>query len=153
MKHLRFFALLTFVMLLTTSVFAQPTGQRQGGQQGGPQGGGQGGPPRDPTEQLTREKLTLYKSIEDLTADQKLLIDAVYDEFGVTVKEKIDEARSTGNREGMRETMQGLRKEKDLLLKDILNDAQFAKYEEMLKTNRQNRQQRPSGDTPPDNQR
>ncbi len=148
MKHLKIFGLLSFIMLITTSVFAQP-----GPRQGGPQGGGQGGPPRDPSEQLTREKLALYKSIDDLSADQKLLIDAVYDEFGVTVKEKMEEARSTGNREGMRETMQGLRKEKDLLLKDILSETQFAKYEEMLKSNRQNRQQRPSGDTPPDDQR
>ncbi len=137
------FLSLGLLLILTLSVYAQP------GQRGG--GGGERGQRPDPAEQLNREKLALYKKVSDLSEDQKMLLDGIYEEFGTTVKEKFEEARESGSREGMREKMQELRKEKDLLIKDVLSENQFGLYEELLKTNRENRQgNRPREEGQPD---
>ena len=80
---------------------------------------------------IKREKQALYTKITDLSEDQKLLLDGIYDEFGVTLKETFEEIRNSGSREGMREKMMALRKEKDELVKDVLNEDQFVIYQEI----------------------
>lgn len=116
-----------FLLLITPaiSVFAQPRGGR---------GPGPGG--FDPAEMVKREKQNLYKSIEDLTDDQKLLLDGIYDEFALSINELRDEMRQTGNFREMRPKMQALRQEKDGLIRDVLNKEQYLVYEAMMENRR-----------------
>jgi len=123
------------VLVLTTfitTVMAQP-----------PSGGR--GPGFDPGEMVAREKQNLYKELTDLTADQKMLLDVIYDEYSQSVTELRDEVRETRNFEAMRPKMEALRKEKDGLVKDVLNEDQYAIYEEQMKAGRERRR-------PPDQQ-
>lgn len=97
-----------------------------------------------PEEALAREKQVVLEKVENLSADQKALITGIYDEFTTTLKETFEEARSSGNREGVREKIQELRAEKDLLMQDVLDEEQFAKYKEL--TARKQDRERPTGE-------
>ena len=77
---------------------------------------------------LSREKQALYEQVTDLSEDQKLLLDGIYEEFAVTLKETFEEMRQTNDREARREKMRALRKEKDGLIADVLNEEQYATY-------------------------
>ena len=109
-----------FVLVISfTAVNAQP------GRGGRPQGG-------SPEEMLSREKQALYEQVTDLTEDQKLLIDGIYEEFGVTLRETFEEMRQTNDREARREKMQSLRAEKDAIIADVLNEEQYAIYTSLV---------------------
>jgi len=114
MKTLSSITLVISLFVLTITSCAQPGG-------GGRPGGG-------PEEMVAREKQAVYEKITDLSEDQKLLIEGVYEEFTLTLKESFKEARESGSREGRREKMEALRKEKDELIADILNEEQFEIY-------------------------
>jgi hypothetical protein len=58
-----------------------------------PRGRGPGG--FDVDEMIKREKQNVYTAISDLSLDQKLLLDGIYDEFTLSFKELRDEARET----------------------------------------------------------
>jgi hypothetical protein len=88
-------------------------------------------PGMSPDEMMAREKQALYTKITDLTDDQKILIEGIYDEFGKTIKQTFQEMRESNNREGMREKMTALRKEKDDLMADVLNEKQYVIYTEV----------------------
>lgn len=89
---------------------------------------------------IKREKQAVYTKITDLSDDQKMLLDGIYEEFGTTLKETFEEIRSSGSREGMREKMMALRKEKDELVKDVLKEDQFKIYQEVSAPRRGRRQ-------------
>ena len=133
MKNKVFFLLVlgVFSLLSTISVFAQPPG--------GP--GRRGG--FNPEEMLAREKEFLFKKLDGLTDDQKMLLEGIYAEFGQSVKELRDEIRqSGGNRREMRPKMEKLRDEKDGLIKDVLNEEQFKVYADMQEKRRKEMQER-----------
>lgn len=102
-----------------------------------------------PEEMAQREKQNLYKKITDLSEDQTALVDGIYDEFAQSLDEARKEARENRDREAMRTKMTALREEKDGLMKDVLNDSQWAIYEEMnaaqKKKMEERRQQRQNG--------
>jgi hypothetical protein len=101
---------------LSISLFAQP-------------GGGPGGPGGfDPDEMIKREKQNVLKAVTDLTDDQKLLLDGIYDEFSLSFKELREEMMQTRDFQAMRPKMEALRKEKDDLMRDVLNEDQFNIY-------------------------
>lgn len=102
-----------------------------------PPGGRPGG---GPEMMIEREKQALYSKVDDLSEDQKVLLDGIYDEFGITLKETFQAARESGSREGVREKMQALRKEKDELIKDVLNEEQFQKYLSIAQERRERRE-------------
>ena len=85
---------------------------------------------------LAREKQNVLENVENLTEDQKMLVSGIYDEYAVSLKEKFEEARESGSREGMREKMQLLKAEKDALIKDVLNEAQFMTYQRLTEGRR-----------------
>lgn len=119
-----------FLMLLFFSVVvvdAQP--RRRGG---------------GPEEMIKREQQNLYENLTDLSDDQKLLLDGIYDEYAVTFEEKMREAFRSRDRTKMRETMQALVQEKDSLIADVLNKKQYKIYEEVSLTGRRRRED--SGD-------
>ena len=98
------------------SLFAQP-------------GGGPGGPGGfDPDEMIKREKQNVLKAVTDLTDDQKLLLDGIYDEFSMSFKELREEMMQSRDFQAMRPKMEALRKEKDDLMRDVLNEDQFNIY-------------------------
>lgn len=103
--------------------------------QGPPPGGGR--PGGGPEEMIKREKQTLYSKLSDLSEDQKLLIDGIYKEFAVTLKETMEESRDKGDREAQREKMEALIKEKDLLMADVLDKDQFKIYQSLSKPKRE----------------
>jgi Spy/CpxP family protein refolding chaperone len=103
-----------------------------------PRGGGGG---FNPEEMIAREKEYLFKNITDLTDDQKMIIEGIYEEFGVSLKEVREEARKNQDFQSARPKMQALRTEKDELMKDVLNVEQFKLYEKMQANQRERRQQ------------
>ncbi len=113
---------------ISISTLAQPPGGGRGGRPGG-----------SPEQMIEREKQTLYSKVEDLTGDQKLLLDGIYEEFLVTLQESMEEMRQSNDRESRREKMEALRKEKDELIADVLNEDQFKIYESISRTRREQR--------------
>lgn len=121
------------LQLMVLAAIAQPP-------PGGPRG------PMDPNEMFAREKQNIYKEIKDLTDDQKLLIDGIYDEFATTFKETFEEARQSGGGfDKIREKMQALRKEKDSLMADVLNEQQFAIYTQLMENSYKRRNKEGTG--------
>lgn len=115
--------ILTLILGLSSFLIqAQPPGGRQAG---------------GPEVMIAREKQNVLEKVEMLTEDQKLLVSGIYDEFAITLKEAFEEARESGTREGMREKMQRLREEKDALIKDVLNEEQFATYQALTSRKRE----------------
>ena len=108
---------LIFVVFLSTgltTVLAQ-------GPPGGPGG-------FDPDEMIKREKQNIFKALTDLTDDQKLLMDGIFDEFALSFKEIREEMMRTRDFQAMRPKMEALRKERDGLVRDVLNDDQYNTY-------------------------
>ena len=102
---------LSFTMLLGLIMFSSYA-QRGGG----------------PSEFIEREKQAVIKKIEDLSEDQKILLSGIYDEFGVSLMEIFQNRDENTTRESMREKMLSLRKEKDELIADVLNEEQYVIY-------------------------
>ena len=104
-------------------VFSQPPGRPPGGM--------------DMSDMVSREKQTLYKNISDLSEDQKLLLDGIYDEFALTMKQNMEEMRNNRgsmDRESMRAKMDALREEKDSLIRDVLDSDQYAIYLDQMES-------------------
>ncbi len=113
------FLIVLFIFLTSYTLYAQPPGGM------------------NPTEMVLREKQNLIKALPELTEDQKLLLDGIYDEFALSLKQNMEEViknRSGFNPEEMRAKMEGLMSEKDDLINDVLSDDQFIVYKELLKS-------------------
>ena len=137
----------SIIVIIALTSFAQiPFAQGQGRPPGGRGPGG-----FDPNEMVKREKQNLYKKVEDLSEDQKMLLDGIYDEFAVSIGELREEMRQTQDRQSMRPKMMALRDEKDELIKDVLNEQQFGIYEAMMENNRKQMRERMQqrGNRPP----
>ncbi|TRX59019.1 hypothetical protein FNH22_10845 [Fulvivirga sp. M361] len=106
-----------------------------------PRGGGRRGN-FNPEEMILREKENVIAKIDDLSEDQLLLLNGIYDEFGATFKETLEEARRTRSFSEMRPKMQALREEKDLLMKDVLDEDQYNIYLSIVESERKQRRQR-----------
>tara|TARA_B100000508_G_C11445508_1_gene271143 strand:- start:483 stop:863 length:381 start_codon:yes stop_codon:yes gene_type:complete len=91
-----------------------------------------------PETMIAREKQAVLEKITDLSEDQQLLLDGIYDEFAVSLKE-LFENRTPGSREGMREKFRALRTEKDDLIKDVLKEEQYTIYESIASQRRERR--------------
>ena len=127
-------ALLSFIILsASASLFAQggppPGGRPPGGRRG-----------FDPDEMIKREKQNVYKVVKDLSDDQKMLLDGIYDEYSLSFKELREEAMQTRDFQTMRPKMQALQSEKHDLVKDVLNEEQFVLYQGLME--KQQRQRR-----------
>ena len=112
------------LVLVSVGLYAQPPGGRQGG---------------GPEEHIAREKQALYEKVTDLSDNQRALIDGIYDEFLVTLKETMQSLRESGDHEGRREKMMALKTEKDGLMADVLNEEQYQIYQSISTPRRQRR--------------
>jgi hypothetical protein len=110
---------LYFSFLIMSAISAQP----------GRHGGG-------PSEFIEREKQAVFRKIEDLSEDQKLLVDGIYDEFGVSLIETFQSRDENTTRESMRAKIESLREEKDGLIGDVLNEEQYLIYSEISSSQR-----------------
>lgn len=97
-----------------------------------------------PETMIAREKQAVLDKITDLSEDQKMLLDGIYDEFGVSLRELFENRTPGGSREGMREKFRALRTEKDDLIKDVLKEEQYTIYESIATQRRERR-----GNPPP----
>ncbi|MDX1373187.1 MAG: hypothetical protein R3321_11985 [Nitrososphaeraceae archaeon] len=122
MKKVNILLILIFLCFSFISFSQGPGGGRPGGRPGG-----------GPEEMIKREQQALYNNLEDLSNDQKMLLDGIYKEFQTTLEEAMKEMRASGDREGRREKMLALRKEKDALIKDVLSEDQYLIYEDLSK--------------------
>ncbi|PIB37177.1 hypothetical protein BFP72_18070 [Reichenbachiella sp. 5M10] len=95
-----------------------------------------------PEDRVMREKQNLYSKIDDLSDDQTMIIDGIYDEYAQSIKENFEEARKNRNWEEMRTKMEVLNEEKDGLMFDILSEEQYAIYEEMTTAQRERMKER-----------
>lgn len=110
---------------------------------------GQVGQRRSPSDMVKIEKTMMLDSITSLSDEQKMIIDAVYEDFETSLTTLLKE--SAGNREGMREKMQAIRASKDQAMEGILDEDQLTKYKELMSRRRGGRGQgerpgRPSND-------
>jgi hypothetical protein len=96
----------------------------------------------DPSEMVQREKQQLFKKIPDLSVDQKELLTGIYDELALSITELRKEAGETRDREAMRGKMMSLREEKNSLISDVLNSAQYSTYQEMTEQRRKQMEKR-----------
>ena len=131
MKNLKFKTALLLILTISmvTSVFAQ----------GPPPGGRRGG--FNAEEMVKREKQNVYKVIEDLSDDQKMLLDGIYDEFIVSFNELREEVMQSRDFQAMRPKMIALRDEKDELIADVLSEDQFKLYEGLMEKQRSQRRE------------
>ncbi len=99
---------------------------------------------RNPAEMAAREKTMLLDSINDLTADQKIVINEIYDQYAKDLEKTF--AENSGNREEMRASMQSLRKNHHVMLQEILTEEQWAKWQQITRNARERRRaRRPQG--------
>ncbi|MEO9477332.1 MAG: hypothetical protein ABJG41_17435 [Cyclobacteriaceae bacterium] len=112
---------LSFILLIVVycSTYSQPPG---------------GGRPGrfDPAEMVKREQQNVKTKVSDLSEDQMILIDGIYEEYAVTITETMEEGRNGEKREDVRAKMRKLRDEKSELIRDVLNDTQYAEYEKII---------------------
>ncbi|RJE71727.1 MULTISPECIES: hypothetical protein [Reichenbachiella] len=95
-----------------------------------------------PEDRVMREKQNLYSKIDDLSDDQTMIIDGIYDEYAQSIKESFEEIRKNRNWEEMRAKMEALNEEKDGLMFDILSQEQYVIYEEMTTAQRERMKER-----------
>lgn len=93
-----------------------------------PNGGGRGG---DPKERANQQTDRMIESL-DLSAAQGTKIRALNLEFVDKMMLARDKARTAGDRESMRATMQTMRKEQNEQLKKYLTAEQVTKWEKIL---------------------
>ena len=108
----------------------------------------QGGPGMgrqfNPDAMVAAEKQLLLDSVSGLNDDQKLIIEAIYEDYKAAL-ETARENMDPDNRQAMRENMVKIRDEKGAALKEILTEEQFQAFEDILARRReQMRQRRPN---------
>lgn len=89
-------------------------------------------------QQEQRDKL---KKDLKLSKKQAAGFDEVYKKYDKTRVTLMEKARSSGNREGMREKMGEMREKLNKDLKDHMNEKQFKKFTEIEKKNMERRRQ------------
>ena len=94
----------------------------------------------DPAAMADREKKVLLDSINDLSEDQQLVINEIYDQYSKDLEKTF--TAFSGNREEMRASMQKVRQNHQEMLKEILTDEQWAKWEKIIKDTRDSRRAR-----------
>lgn len=99
-------------------------------------------PRMSPKDMVMREKQNLYSKVDDLSEDQKEIIDGVYEEYAVSIEENFEEIRRTRNWDEMHEKMEALRAEKDGLMYDVLSEEQYAIYAELTESQRKEMEER-----------
>ncbi|MEQ8582180.1 MAG: hypothetical protein RIC30_03770 [Marinoscillum sp.] len=87
----------------------------------------------DPVARVSEEKQNVLENMEDLTEDQQVVIDKIYEDHALKVQELT--ASTDGPSPEMREKMMKIRKEKNELMKDLLSEAQYQKYEQLIAEN------------------
>jgi hypothetical protein len=121
------FTLVFTLAVGVTSAYAQKgQGDGHGGDRGGGGGGGQMmGEPKDYLENRMAE----LEKILDLSSAQAVAVQALHQEFF----DKLEQARSSGDRRAMMEQMRKLRDDTDAEVIGLLNDEQAARYKEIRK--------------------
>lgn len=105
----------------------------------------QGGPGMgrqfDPAQMVAAEKQLLLDSIQGLNDDQKLIINAIYDDYESAFT-KARENMDPDSRQAMRESMMKIRDDKNEALQAVLTEEQYKAFNEILKRRREQAQQR-----------
>ncbi|MEO0332402.1 MAG: hypothetical protein AAF223_12070 [Bacteroidota bacterium] len=112
-------AVSAILLILTPRAYAQPGGGNR------PPIGNAG---FNIEEMVLRERDNLFQKIETLSDDQIFLLTGIYEEYGQTIKENFEEARKSGDMSSVRPKMLAVREEKNLLIKDVLDDEEYAQY-------------------------
>jgi hypothetical protein len=86
------------------------------------------------------EKQLVLDSLQDLSNDQKLIIESIYTDFEAAINEA--RAGATGDREAMRSTMMGIRDSKNEALQAVLSEEQYKEYEALIVRSRERMQSR-----------
>lgn len=91
----------------------------------------------DPATMAEREKKVMLDSIQDLTDDQELVINEIYEQYKNDLEKAF--ADHGGNRDEMRSSMQAIRKNHQNMIKEILTTEQWETWEGLVKQMRQRR--------------
>lgn len=118
---------LAFLMIIALPMFAQPPG-------GGPWGG------RQFTEDDVKERVKRQSQALEMNAEQeKKITDFEVEQYK---KNQVEMQKFQGDREKMREHMQGQRELRDKKYEEVLTPVQFEKYKKQQEERRQEMQQR-----------
>ncbi len=98
----------------------------------------------DPEEMAKRQTEQLKEAL-DLNADQEKQVYELNLKTGKKMRSMREEMSAGSRPEGMREKMAAMREEQNAKMKEILNEAQWKKYEKYLEERRARWQQRRSG--------
>ena len=105
----------------------------------------QGGPGMgrqfDPSRMVAAEKQLLLDSVNGLNDDQKIIIEAIYEDYLAAIT-KSRESMDDMDRDTMRENMVKIRNEKDKALKEILTEAQNQRFVDILERRREQMRRR-----------
>ena len=118
----------TAILFFVFNVFAQGDGPGSGRSERGRQG---------PGRRLQMEKDSIISKINNLSADQQMLIEVIYGDLQTSVDTLVASARE--NPENFRSQMRVLNQEKNAQLKEILSEEQWTQYQTMVQEARERR--------------
>ncbi|MEL6561105.1 MAG: hypothetical protein AAFQ94_23130 [Bacteroidota bacterium] len=94
----------------------------------------------NPSKRVQAEKDSVFSRIETLSEDQKLIIESLYADYESSVTKLMAGGRD--NPQEFRQNLQNISKEKNQMMKEVLDEDQWNIYNEMLEEWRERRQQR-----------
>ena len=143
MKNLTQMRSLVLITLLTLFMMPLLGQQRPGDGQGRPPGPGPGGRGQFTEEDVKQRIETLAKTLECTDKQKKDLLDYEITSYRKmqTEREKFASGSGDFDRESFRARMQEQRQLRDEKYKEILTEAQMAKYNQLMEERRQDRQQ------------
>ena len=130
MKTIGAIILLALINLSAVVAQGQGPGQRHGNVNRG--------------ERIAQEKERVLAKVTDLSDDQKMLFDVIYDDYQKAFKGAFDNIQR-GDREGNRAKMDKIRTDKDEAIKDIFSAEQFVLYKQAMGAGMQQRRRRANG--------
>ncbi len=96
-------------------------------------------PQRSAAERVEMEKKSIRENVSNLTDDQVLMIDQVFEDYAKSLSAA--RADSNGNMQQMREKFKKARDSKEASMKEILDEKQQAEYNAYMEKRQQNRRQ------------
>lgn len=91
------------------------------------------------TKRVQIEKDSVLVKISNLSADQKLIIESLYADYEASLKKLAQVGRD--DPQAFRQNMQKANQEKNQMMKEVLDEEQWAIFDEMLQVEREKRRQ------------
>lgn len=94
----------------------------------------------NPGQRAQMEKDTVFARITNLNEDQKLIIESLYADYESSITKLVAGGRE--NPQEFRQNLQNINKEKNQMMKEVLDEDQWKIFNKMLEEERERRQNR-----------